>query len=139
MCYNAENMKKTHKKYGKLIDHGVKLKPHELATVEYFLRRGDDIELVVPTNTLGNKNPDWALWGKIWEAKSPQTINANTLIVMLKRASKQSVNLIIDLRRIKGDEVKVMKIIQAKFETSKRLKHVLMILKDAELLELKKG
>lgn len=119
--------------------HGVCLKEHERATVDYFLNRGDDIELIVPSNTAKNKNPDWIMWGKVWESKSPQTTNPNTLIKRLKCASKQAENLIIDLRRIRKDENEAMKTIQLKFRASKSLKHLLMIRKDGGLVELKKG
>lgn len=123
---------------GKLIENGVQLKPHEMMTVNFFLDRGDDIELLVPSNTAKNKNPDWVMWGKIWETKSPQTTNINTLLVTLKRASRQSVNLIIDLRRVRGDDMKVFKVIQSKFLLSKRFKYLLIIKKDGELVELRK-
>lgn len=126
-------------KSGKLIRHGVRLKLHEQATVEYFLRRGEAIELLVPSNTMKNKNPDWILRGKIWEAKSPQTNNVNTLLVMLKRALKQSGNLVLDLRRVKGDDKRVARIVQTKFMSSKRFKNLLIIMKNGELIELKKS
>jgi len=119
---------------GRLIDYGVRLKEHEQATVDYFLSRGDKIELIIPSNTAKNKNPDWIMWGKIWEAKSPQTTNANTLIKRLKHASKQAGNLIIDLRRVKGDEKTAAKIIQSKFESSSSLKRLVIIMKNGDLV-----
>ncbi len=56
----------------------------------------------------------------------------------LKYAAKQSPNLIIDLRRVKGDEKKVSSTIQTKFRMSKRLKVMLIITKSNQLLEIKK-
>lgn len=132
-------IRKKAKKRGKLIDHGVRLMPHEAMTMEFFLDEGNDIELVIPSNTMKNKSADWLLWGKIWEVKSPRTSNTNTLAVMLKRAAKQSENLIVDLRGVKGDEFRVIKIIQRKFTMSKRLKNLLIITKDKEILKWKKG
>lgn len=123
---------------GKLIGNGVRLKPHEMMTVDFFLDRGDDIELLMPSNTVKNKNPDWVMRGKIWEAKSPQTTNINTLLVTLKRASRQSANLIVDLRRVRGDDVRVARVIQSKFLLSKRFRHLLIIRRNGELVELKK-
>lgn len=58
---------------------------------------------------------------------------------MLKRAAKQSENLIVDLRGVKGDEFRVTKIIQRKFTMSKRLKNLLIITKDKEILKWKKS
>lgn len=131
--------RKRQKKRGKFIEHGVRLEPHEKKTAEFFLDRGDDVELMVPSYTVGRKNADWLLWGKIWEVKSPQTDNANTMVVMLKRASRQSANLVIDLQRLRGDESRTIKLIRNKFATSRRFKHILIIIKNREVIELKRG
>ncbi len=58
------------KSRGVLTDNGVYLQPHERLTVDFFLERGNDVELIVPSYTVGRKNPDIILYGKTWEMKS---------------------------------------------------------------------
>ena len=127
------------KSRGVLTDNGLYLQPHERLTVDFFLERGNDVELIVPSYTVGRKNADIILYGKTWEMKSPESANINTLMKRLKYAAKQSPNLIIDLRRVKGDEKKVSSTIQTKFRMSKRLKVMLIITKSNQLLEIKKN
>ena len=130
-------VRKRTRKSGKLNANGVRFRLHEKLTVDFFLDRGDDVDLLVPSYTAGNKTADLMLWGKVWEAKSPETCNSNTIIVMLKRAARQSCNLIIDLRRVKSNREKVLKLIEVKFFASKKLERMLIIY-DGELIEFKK-
>lgn len=63
-------IRKKAKKRGKLIDHGVRLMPHEAMTMEFFLDEGNDIELVIPSNTMKNKSADWLLWGRYGRSRA---------------------------------------------------------------------
>lgn len=47
-------------------------------------------------------------------------------------------NLIFDLRRVKGDDARVVNVVRSKFVSSKRFKCLLIIMKNGELIELKK-
>lgn len=119
---------------GKLTENGVRLYAHERLTVEYFLERGEDVELMVPSNRVGGKNADLKIWNKIWEMKSPTSTNKNTITVMMKRAVKQSQNLIIDLRRLKGNDSDVIKVLRTRFLVSRRLRSLLIIMKNGDLI-----
>lgn len=123
-------------KKGKLVENGVRLYDHERMTVEFFLERGEDIELLKPSYRLGSKNADLLLCGKVWEIKSPKTTNKNTIMAMMKRAIHQSDNLIVDLRRLIGDDVVIVKLLERKFMLSKSLRNLLIITKNGELVGL---
>lgn len=46
---------------GKLTRNGVRLLEHEERTVEYFLARGEDVELLIPRSKTGNKDADFRM------------------------------------------------------------------------------
>lgn len=75
------------KRRGVLTDNKVRLLPHEKKTVDFFLDMGDDVELIVPSYTMGRKNADIVLYGRIWEMKAPESSNSNTLMKRLLRSS----------------------------------------------------
>lgn len=129
-------MKKMMKR-GRLIKNDVRLEPQEERTVEFFLERGENIELLVPSYTVGRMNADLLMRGRIWEVKGPVSVNLNTLEVTFKKAVKQSKYLIFDLRRLRRD-YDVMRRLQRRFSESKRVKEMLIITKAGELLELRK-
>ena len=122
-------------KRGRLIRNGVLQYQHEAMTIQYFLARGEDVTLNVPTHVPCNRNPDFIMRGVMWEAKSPIINNTTSIQTTLKRASKQSGNVILDLRRLKGSENKLLKVVQNDFYKSRRLKRLLIIRKTGELLE----
>lgn len=116
------------KSRGVLTDNGVCLQPHEKLTVDFFLDRGDNVELIVPSYTAGRKNADVILYDKTWEMKAPTTANRNTLEVMYKHAVRQSPNLIIDLRRLEFSlQGRVKRMFEKRFRESVRIERMLII------------
>ena len=69
-----------------------------LILAEYFL---SDVVFLRPRYM---KSPDLVINGEIWELKSPIGNSKNTIMNNFKNARKQSMNIIIDLRRCKLDE-----------------------------------
>ena len=76
-------------KTGKIVPHGVKPEPHEFDTILFYTERGEDVELVVPSNTPHAKNADYLIRGLIWEAKSPTNNRPRTLERIFYHASTQ--------------------------------------------------
>ncbi len=75
--------------------------------------------------------------GLEWEMKSPQSNGARTMEHPVRSASRQSENIIIDLRRSKLDEERA--IAQIKFHASKRtnIKRLIVITKHGAKLDIK--
>ena len=117
-------------KIGKLIRNGTKFYGREEESVNYLLSKGYNIELIKPSHTTKNKNPDIWLNGKIWEIKTPITDNKNTLERKITKGGRQSENLLIDLRFIKLNEKEAINILTNKFQKSRRVKNLLLITKD---------
>lgn len=125
-------------KKGRIIPNGILLEKHELMTVLYFTERGKDVELVPPRNGPGSRTPDFIMDGKAWEMKSPQGKSKNTIEHLLKKAKKQSENIIIDLERSKLDEETAVKEIKRRFNQTKSCKRLKIITKNRALLEFNK-
>ena len=124
-------------KEGKITPNGVSLEKHENDTVVYFTDLGFDIELIPPAKSNGSKSPDFIMGGLVWEVKSPQSNGARTIEHAVRTASKQSENIIIDLRRSKLDEERA--IMQVKFHAVKRtnIKKLIVITKNGVKLDIK--
>ena len=57
---------------GKLTQNGVHLQDHEWKTVDLFLERGKDVELIPKSNIKKYKKPDIMMDGLAWEIKAPK-------------------------------------------------------------------
>lgn len=124
-------------KRGKIIPNGVSLEKHENNTVVYFTNLGFDIELIPAVADYGIKQPDFTMNGFSWEMKSPVNNGNRTIEHTVRSASKQSENIIIDLRRSKMDDDKA--IAQIKFHTLRRtnIKKLIVITKKNEHIDIK--
>ena len=72
-----------------------------------------------------------------YEIKSPRSANANSLEHIIKKALKQSCNLIIDISRIKDareDTIRRFLITQAK--SRKRIRNMILITKIGQIIDI---
>lgn len=122
-------------KSGRLKVDGVILQPHELATIEFLVAIGKTVK-IVPT-TFRRKTADIIMDGILWEMKSPQSAGKYTIEHAFQAASKQSENLLLDLRRCKIVEQKAMAKIEREASRRTKLKRVLIITKGGRLLDIK--
>ena len=123
----------------RLITHGIELEPHELATITFLQSTlQQSIELIPPSHTPGTRMADFLMYGIAWEAKSPQSKELRTVEHAFKNASKQSENIIIDLRRTKINTAKSVKLLETRFRLSRRVKRMYIISKEQKLLDYRK-
>ncbi len=73
--------------------------------------------------------------GKAWEMKSPRGKSKTSLEHIIKRATKQSENIIIDLSNSKMEEETALKEIKRCFNQINACKRLKVITKDQKLLE----
>lgn len=83
-----------------IIPQGVNIWHHELLTAEALANSGVTTEFLKPKNNQNAKSADLLIDGEEWEIKSPSTNKLSSIERNLKRASKQSENIIIDSCRI---------------------------------------
>ena len=127
------------KKVGKIDISELNTPPekHEYDTAKYFANRGFDIKFIAPHYIMGVKNADFLMCGKAWEMKSPTGSSMRTYEDNLRKAIKQSENIIFDLRRLNiVDEKKCVKILKKRLALP-GIKELLVITKDGRLLTYK--
>ena len=124
---------------GKIKFNHVELRKHELATVLFLAEHGHDIELIPKADIEGVHTPDIWMDGEPWEMKSPRGRGNSVIKNNLQKAIRQSVNVIIDLRRVKRDELKCIREIKHEFTYSKRLSKIIVITKGRKSLDFRKN
>ena len=133
-------MKNTRKaKRGKIDISELNVPPekHEYETAKYFADRGFDVVFIKPSNIKGMNSPDFGMAGRLWETKSPVVYSKSSFEDNLKKAGKQSENVIFDLRRLKKkDETIYLKELK-KWKKEYRIKILMVIAKDGRLLTIK--
>ena len=107
---------------------------HEYETAKYFANRGFDVKFIKPSDIEGTNTPDFAMDGKLWEMKSPIGSSIRTYEDNLRKAIKQSENVIFDLRRLRSvDEIRCLKVL-TRYKKLQGLKNLLVIKRDGRLL-----
>lgn len=123
---------------GKITPNGVSLEKHEYATVLLLTEMGYDVELVPRSNREGEHTPDIIIDNVKWEMKSPTGETRNTIKNIIQSALRQSVNVILDLRRIKRPMEKCLRDIDREFTHNKKIKRLLVITKSKKVIDFSK-
>lgn len=108
---------------------------HELETAKYFADLGYDIVFLPPNNSPKMSNPDILMNGVVWEMKCPKGKSKRTIENNIRKANKQSENIIFDLRRINLEESTSIRRLEKEFNIRPHLKRLLVIKKNGELLK----
>lgn len=108
--------------------------PHEQRVAKILALAGHAVEFIPESNT---KTADILLDGVEFEIKSPKSANANSLEHILKKAVKQSCNIIIDTSRMKNirdDNTWRFLVNQARLR--KQIKKLIMITKQGQIIDV---
>lgn len=120
-----------------IIPAGLTPWPHELRVANILAMAGHVVEFLPPAKI---KRADILLDGIEYEIKSPLTDKANTLEHMLKRALRQSPNLIIDSSRTNGKKIRddqIRKFLISKARQHKQIKRMLFITRNKQIIDIK--
>ena len=91
---------------------------------------------VIFLRPISMKSPDLLINGRIWELKSPTGNSKNTISNNFKTARKQSLNIIIDLRRCKLHEQNaIAKITYSIAKRRRKMGDILVITKHRKILD----
>ena len=108
--------------------------PHELRVAKILALAGYAVEFIPETNT---KTADILLDGIEFEIKSPKSANANSLEHILKKAVKQSCNIIIDTSRminVRDDNTRRFLINQVRIR--RQINNLIMITKQGQIIDI---
>ena len=123
------------KKQGRITANGVLLQQHEMSTVVFLTQQGFDVALIPPQRRKGAHTPDIHMQGLDWEMKRPKGQSAHTIKRAFKTASRQSVNIIFDLRSSKmPDEVNLPKL-EKEFADLRRVRRIIIITKEGTIID----
>lgn len=129
-------------KSGKIIiPPGVFVDVHEKIAADYLaINLQSDIEFLSPTRRKGVRTPDILMCGKKWEIKSPTGKSARTIENTLRAALRQSLYIVLDLRRMDGriPSYKLIKEAERRFNDAKIMKRLIIITRQGHHIDLKR-
>ena len=113
---------------------GRKLWSHELRVAEILAAAGHRVDFVEESYM---HSADILLDGLEFEIKSPRSPSTNSLEHLLKKALKQSPNIIIDTSRMKdGRDDNTRRFLAAQRKARKQIKRLIMISKRGAIIDI---
>lgn len=110
---------------------------HELKTAHALAQYGFTVEFVAVSNNHKAKTADVVIDGVLYEIKSPKTDKLSAVERNLKRATKQSSNIIIDSRRMsKLHDATIQKFLAQKLKQQKTIKSILFINRKHQVIDI---
>jgi len=111
---------------------------YERRTAMLIAQTGKMVEFMVSNRQKGAKTADVVIDDLIWEIKNPKGKGKYTLERCISVASKQSENLILDLRRMEGPYRKYLGLIKREFDNNQYLKRLKIINKAQKIIDFVK-
>ena len=106
----------------------------EFETAKYFAALGKDIAFIRPSAIPNQHRPDIRMDGVEWEIKCPLGDSKRTIENNMRKAIKQSHNVIFDLRHMRLSEEKSIAKLGKEFGINSQLRKLYVIKKDGTLL-----
>lgn len=126
------------KNTGKIvIPHGIDVWHHELLTANALAGAGYTVEFLTNKSVRYVKSPDVLIDGQKWEMKSPKADKLSAVERNLKRATKQSGNIIIDSHRMsKVHDSSIQKLLAQKYKQQKTIKRLLFVNRKRQVIDI---
>lgn len=119
-----------------IIPDGAVPAAHEIETAAVFAASGLDVYFIAPNRSRGARTPDVTILGTEWEMKSPLGNSGRTLDDTIKRALKQSKNIIIDLGRSKMDDKSCEKVLRGNKNLVRGVKRLKLVTKSRRIIDI---
>ena len=121
--------KSRHSKGEVRLPAGVAIWRHELASAKALAEAGYRIEFLEVASSQRAKSPDVVMNSSKWEMKSPRADKLSAVERNLKRALKQSPNIIFDSHRMKKLHDKtIQNFLAQKLREQKQIKRLIIII-----------
>lgn len=126
------------KRVGKIIEPSRgNIREHERRTARAIANTGVTVEFMLEPEYDFTKTPDLIIEGILWEMKSPRTDKLSQIEKNLKRASKQSPNIIIDSQRIKHlPDKKLQYFLCNRLQAQRSIKRLLFVNRRREVIDI---
>lgn len=109
----------------------------ELSVARYFSALGKSVVFISPSAIPNQHRPDVFMDGLEWEIKCPEGNSDRTIENNLRKALRQSKNVIFDLRYIKYPEDRSLAKLEKEYKINHQLRRLYIIKKNGELISLK--
>jgi hypothetical protein len=128
------------KKLGRIIiPHGANIWHHELLTADALAGAGYIIEFLATKNMKHAKSPDALMNGEIWEIKSPVASKLSAVERNLKRAYRQSANIVFDSHRMgRMPDKSIQNELIKQFKLTKNIKQLLFVDRKRDVIDISK-
>lgn len=111
--------------------------PHELTTANALAKAGYVVEFLPTLQNKNTKTPDILMSGEKWEIKSPRSDKLSAVERNLKRATKQSCNIVIDSHRMsKLRDTTIQNFLVQKFKQQKSIKRLLFVNRKRQVIDI---
>ncbi len=112
---------------------------HELLTAKALAEAGYNVEFLATKSTRYEKSPDVLIDGRQWEIKSPRADKLSAVERNLKRATRQSGNIVVDSQRMhKIHDSSILKVLMKKYKQQKTIKRLLFVNRKREVIDMSK-
>ena len=126
-------------KFEVLIPAGYKPKKHELDAAWILSKHFNSIVQVLrPSKGYKEKTADFVIDNIQYELKTPTTSKVSKVEVTIREAVKQSVNVVIDMRKTKITEKRMIEICQDRLIHIKKLRKITLIVDKEKVLDFYK-
>jgi hypothetical protein len=126
-----------HKSGKVIIPASVEPWDHELKTAHALAQHGYVVEFVEVSNNHKTKTADIVIDGVLYEIKSPKSDKLSAVERNLKRATKQSGNIVIDSRRMcRLRDATIQKFLTQKLKQQKTIKKILFVNRKHQIIDI---
>lgn len=120
-----------------IIPAGLDVWKHELKTAQAFARDGYTVQFLVRDQTYRMKSADVLIDNVIYEIKAPKADKLSAIERNLKRATRQSANIIIDSRRMsKIHDLTIQNFLKQKLKQQKSIKKLLLVNRKHKIIDI---
>ena len=124
------------KLYDVIIPHNHKARPTELEAASILANHFKTTVRVLPkSERFKEKSADFMIDGISYELKTPITSKISSLEKIIRLASRQSGNVVIDIRKSKIAEKRMIVLCKDRLLNIKRLKKIVLIVNNKKVLE----
>ena len=127
------------KSFDVIVPHNHKVRPAELEAAGILANHFKANVRVLPkSERFKESSADFEIGGIIYELKSPITSSVRSINNLIQLATKQSRNVVIDIRKSKITEKKMVAICNERLKTLKKIKKIVLIVNKKIVLEFNK-
>lgn len=120
-----------------IIPAGLDVWDHELKTAQVLAKHGYTVEFLITNQVQRVKTADVLIDNITYEIKSPKTDKLSAIERNLKRATRQSSNIIIDSRRMhKIHDATIQRFLIQKLKQQKTIKKILFVNRRHEIIDI---